>query len=86
MCWGRNANGVLGNGTAVGSLLPGGVLGLDADVSTISSKEMHACARLLSGAVKCWGYNGEGELGNGVTAQSYFPVDVAGNLRNSSCR
>ena len=39
---------------------------------------LHNCAVLPSGAVRCWGYNGEGQLGNGSTTSSSTPVPVSG--------
>jgi alpha-tubulin suppressor-like RCC1 family protein len=38
----------------------------------------HSCAVLSRGIVKCWGYNGTGQLGDGSLAQRLTPVTVAG--------
>lgn len=39
---------------------------------------LHTCAVLHSGAVKCWGANWYGQLGNGKTGYSTIPVRVIG--------
>jgi alpha-tubulin suppressor-like RCC1 family protein len=38
-----------------------------ADVIAISRSEISACALLSGGAVECWGYNADGELGDGTS-------------------
>ena len=75
-CWGAGANGELGNGqfyqgTPDGSATPVPVVDTDGSgalsgVSSLTSDATGAyCAVLTSGAVACWGYGQNGELGNG---------------------
>ena len=76
-CWGSNANGILGDGTATQRNAPVNVSGLTSGVTAIGTGPEHACAVLDTGAVKCWGWNGNGRLGNGaLSGTSTTPVDV----------
>ena len=77
-CWGYNANGQVGDGTTTNRLVPTDVTGLTSGVSSISVGPSTACASLTIGSAKCWGYNGNGQLGNGTTTQSTTPVQVTG--------
>ena len=44
----------------------------------IAAGNVHACAIVAGGAVKCWGHNGYGRLGDGTETNRYRPVSVAG--------
>jgi alpha-tubulin suppressor-like RCC1 family protein len=77
-CWGNNVYGQLGNGSTTSSAVPVGVAGLGAGVTGISAGWSHSCAVTLAGAVKCWGHNAFGELGDGTTSDSAVPVGVVG--------
>lgn len=77
MCWGTNDNGQLGISTSTTrSLTPIAVNGIST-ASGIAAGSYFTCASLNSGQIRCWGYNGTGQLGNGTTAtQSASPVAV----------
>jgi len=77
-CWGQNHFGELGDGTTTNRPTPVDVVGLSSGVAAIAIEDVHTCALMVSGAVKCWGSNTDGELGDGTTTDRSTPVDVAG--------
>jgi alpha-tubulin suppressor-like RCC1 family protein len=67
-CWGQNGNGQLGlgNTTQIGDDegVPQSTSTSEALTATaISAGGFHACALLVCGSVRCWGYNLSGQLG-----------------------
>ncbi|HTQ68753.1 MAG TPA: hypothetical protein VMI13_08685 [Solirubrobacteraceae bacterium] len=91
MCWGENAHGELGDGTAAGEEGCHGEYGQcsasPVEVVTVSNPSQltlggeHTCALLSSGHVECWGGDGYGQLGGGAEANStgsLTPVEVQG--------
>ncbi len=77
-CWGWNNAGQLGDGTPPHSATSTDVVGLTDSVAAISLGHEHSCAVTLSGGLKCWGRNSNGQLGDGTTTDRTRPVDVAG--------
>lgn len=82
-CWGYNGDGELGNDTLVDSATPVQVKGTGGSgflsgASQIATGGSHSCALLSDHSIKCWGYNGDGELGDETTTDSPTPVPVSG--------
>lgn len=85
-CWGFGADGRLGYGsqsTILNAGQAGAVnLGPGRRAVAVSAGEAHSCAILDTGAVRCWGFGGNGRLGYGATdsigdAAGETPASVA---------
>ena len=87
-CWGYGGGGQLGYGsldTIGDDETPGSVgpvnLGAGHTARAIATGDVHTCALLDDGSVRCWGFGGQGRLGYGNTKDvsdpgSVGPVDL----------
>jgi alpha-tubulin suppressor-like RCC1 family protein len=86
-CWGDNTFGELGNGSTSSVLLGptnvSGLAGWETWATSITAGYDSTCVLLFSGTAECWGFNAEGQLGNGSTNQSNVPTAVS-NLAGAS--
>jgi len=74
-CWGGNLGGQLGDGTFEDRDIPVVVTNAAGNgpltgVRAIAAGNLHTCAVLSSGQVRCWGSNEAGQLGNGGPGQA----------------
>ncbi len=77
-CWGQNQEGQIGDGTTTRRLTPVDVRGMSRGVIRVSAAPQHTCAIKTGGAVKCWGSNASGQLGDGTPTWRTIPTQVAG--------
>ena len=78
LCWGRNDDGQLGDGTAVGRTSPVAMSG-NIPFTTLGAGVSHTCGITASGDVYCWGSNSNGQLGTGtIGGSASTPQLVAG--------
>jgi alpha-tubulin suppressor-like RCC1 family protein len=86
-CWGSNTYGELGDGTTTDRSIPVDVSGLASGMRGIDAGWFHTCARTSAGgAVKCWGSNLYGELGDGQSCGSDCLTPVDASALSSSVR
>lgn len=92
LCWGANYVGQLGDGTTTNRLTPVPVASLASGVAAVrvaggDSRGLfaaymqpagHSCAVMSSGGAKCWGANGNGQVGDGTQSNRLTPFDVQG--------
>lgn len=88
-CWGHNDEGELGQGDKVArganvgdmTNMPFIDLGTGRSAKSVAVADWHVCAILDNDKVKCWGWNGNGELGYGdTTDRGDDPNEMGDNL------
>jgi alpha-tubulin suppressor-like RCC1 family protein len=77
-CWGANDSGQIGDRTTTDRLWPVPVTGFATGVAAIEAGDSHTCLLTTAGAVRCWGANEHGQLGDGTTTTRTTPVAVNG--------
>lgn len=82
-CWGLNDTGQLGNGEAAKVFTPAEVRGLMGMTRALAAGGEHTCALTTTGSVRCWGANGDGQLGDGSRQDRPTAVEVS-RLRGSA--
>ncbi len=81
-CWGRNFEDQLGDGSGTDQNTPVDVVGAASGVSSVYAGGFHTCLKTADGNVQCWGWNKDGQLGDGTTDNSSSPVAVDGLSAN----
>jgi Regulator of chromosome condensation (RCC1) repeat len=78
--WGQNANGQLGDGSAMQRNVPVAVTAMGVlsgkTVVAVAAGSSHSLALCSDGTLSAWGYNSNGQLGDGTTTQRSVPTAV----------
>lgn len=80
-CWGDNGSGQLGDGSRITRPVGRVVHRLEGDVAHLTVGDFHACALSSQGDISCWGWNGNGQVGDGTTLMALQPYRVPGQFR-----
>ena len=76
--WGQNNNGELGLGNTTEYSEPQQITDIKEKITDVKTGYYHSIALTEKGEVYTWGYNGNGQLGNGTREDSLVPVKVTG--------
>jgi alpha-tubulin suppressor-like RCC1 family protein len=78
-CWGDSWSGEVGTNVFSDSVWqPANVSGMSSGVARVAIGVDHSCAILNSGALRCWGNNMFGQVGDNSTTNRGTPVSVPG--------
>jgi hypothetical protein len=76
LCWGRGAEGQIGDNTATPRTQPTALYPALKFAIDISTRGSHTCAWMGTCSAKCWGANTNGQLGDGTTTNAPAPVAI----------
>ena len=83
-CWGRNAEGTLGDGGSSVSYIPVSTAVISGDGRRVSAGRHHTCAtRASDGEVMCWGRGAEGQVGDNTATQRNVPTTTSPSLKQA---
>lgn|GEM_PF-3131265 len=74
--WGYNEYGQLGDGSTTNRSTPVQVQGLSDLITNIACGDLHSMVLKSNGLVQTWGYNCNGQLGDGTNTTRLSPVEV----------
>ena len=79
-CWGDNTPGQVGDGTAINERHTPVQVTVATRWKRLEAGFQHSCGVTTSGAGWCWGWNDNGQLGDGTAETRYFPDPKAQQL------
>jgi len=87
--WGWNYYGQLGNGSTTDQNTPTDItsqfsLTSNETIVSVSLGENHSSVITSEGRIFTWGYNYNGELGDGTTTDKYYPTDITSQFNLNS--
>jgi alpha-tubulin suppressor-like RCC1 family protein len=75
-CWGLNDNGQVGNSSTMDQATPVQVNLSGSSATAVATSLWHTCVATTDGKTRCWGFNGQGQLGDNTTFSSYQPIEA----------
>ena len=75
-CWGSGFLGQVGSGESLDRTDPILVFSSEVGVRMLDSGSFHNCILEFSDVIRCWGWNGYGQIGDGTIYDKFHPTEV----------